>query len=523
MNKQKLLLIFLLLLSVNIFANDNEEEKRYDIQIENNENKSKSKKEIIDFYINKFNNEKENETKNNDKNIETKKEKVVEENNDNNKIETKTEVKIEEKKEEKIEKKENINNKSTKDKQLEKQKELEAKKEENRKNAIKPIEKEIEEEIVEKVPYNDIVYSVRYGKVLSSTNADKIHSLASLTKVMTALVTIDEINKGNFSYDDVITVKSQYANIGGSWLNTRAGVKYTLYELLEILLVYSANNSAYMIADYISNGNIDLFVEKMNKKAKELGMTNTKYYTPAGLPTSFTNKPLDVSTVTDQLKLALEIINTKELLEISSKDDVIMNNGSADVLYQNRNPLIKNRKLLNDNNIYPLGLKTGYHSLAGYNMIGISNINDNLYVYVTFGNKSENERYLNQKNKMIELKENEELFISKDNLFQVSIGDKFIEVYILENFYSIKGLPLDIKYEINDDLKKIKKDDVIGKINVYSDNRVIKSIDIYSNEDVNLKNTNFIYILLPIIVILFVFAIIIKILKNRKRKVKRRK
>lgn len=508
MKKQKLILLFLLLLSFNILGNENNEEKKYDLNI-NEETKNKSKKEILEFYIDKFN--KEEEIQNNEKKLENK----IENNNENKNID-KFEIKNEDKK---IETKENKKlNTKTNDSKLQKQKELEAKKEEKRKNAIKPIEKEIEEVVTEKILYEDIVYSLRYNKVLSSINQDKIHPLASLTKVMTALVTIDEINKGNASYDDIITVKNQYANIGGSWLNTKTGTKYTLYELLEILLVYSANNASYMIADYISNGNIDLFVEKMNIKAKELGMNNTKYYTPSGLPTSFTNKPLDISTAYDQLKLAIEVIKNKELLEISSKDDVIMSNGINDVLYQNRNPLIKNKKILNDNNIYPLGIKTGYHSQAGYNMIGVSNINDNVYVYITLGDKSENDRYINQRNQMIKLKENEELLISKDNLFKINLNNKEIEVYILENFYSIKNIPIDIKYELKENLKEVKKDDVIGKIKIYSEDNLIKEIDIFSNENINIKKVNLLYLIVLIIIILFILIFTLRFIKNKFKK-----
>lgn len=87
-------------------------------------------------------------------------------------------------------------------------------------------------------------------------------------------------------------------------------------DLLRAENIYSANNAAYLVAKHIGNGSIDKFVELMNEKAKELGMKNTKFYTPAGLPTSMTGRQLDTSTADGNLYLlAMAAMKDKRIRE----------------------------------------------------------------------------------------------------------------------------------------------------------------------------------------------------------------
>ena len=134
------------------------------------------------------------------------------------------------------------------------------------------------------------------GKVLKDKMSRKKHPIASLTKVMNILVTLEQIDRGNAKLDDKVCFTPEIVNMGGSWLNAKAGDCYTLKDLLRAEIIYSANNAAYLVAYHIGKGNFDNFVKLMNDKAKELGMNDTRYYTPAGLPTSMTKKNMDIST-----------------------------------------------------------------------------------------------------------------------------------------------------------------------------------------------------------------------------------
>jgi len=122
-----------------------------------------------------------------------------------------------------------------------------------------------------------VVIDAESGRVLYEKNAHKRTPMASTTKIMTAVVALE---KGNL--DDVVTVSKRAAGIWGSRIHLKAGQKITLRELLYGLLLSSGNDAAIAIAEHLG-GNMENFVEMMNKKARELGLRNTSFKTPHGL------------------------------------------------------------------------------------------------------------------------------------------------------------------------------------------------------------------------------------------------
>ena len=151
------------------------------------------------------------------------------------------------------------------------------------------------------------------GKVLKDKMSRQKHPIASLTKVMNILVALDQVDRGNAKLDDKVCFTPETVNMGGSWLNAKAGDCYTLRDLLRAEIIYSANNAAYLVAYHIGHGNYDNFVKLMNEKAKELGMKDTHYYTPAGLPSSMTKKNMDISTAYDMYLLGKRAIRDGRL------------------------------------------------------------------------------------------------------------------------------------------------------------------------------------------------------------------
>lgn len=383
-------------------------------------------------------------------------------------------------------------------------------KKELKKDILKPVEKEIEKKII-KVDKNSGVYLLDYDKFVFENEIKRIHPLASLTKLMTAIIIYEEVEKGNISLDDEIEMTSKTYNIGGSWLNTRIGTKYTVQELLSALLVYSANNAAYALANYVSNNNLSLFVNKMNEKARLLGMNDTIYYTPSGLPTSFTGQGIDVSTVEDQVKLTKYYIKIEKLMQISNQSKIILKNGNGrEVEYNNRNKIL--------HTFGNIGLKTGFHDTAGYNMVGVYNKDGVRYIVITMGDESDNLRFKNQLNLEKQVSNNIYPIIKKNNFNMIlkleNSRKKDVKLYILEEFYGLRNYNYEYQTILyKDKYTKVEKDEEIGKIIIKNEDNIIKEISMYSSEESKEKIAK-IYFVLPVISIL-ISAIYIYVRKKR--------
>jgi len=122
-----------------------------------------------------------------------------------------------------------------------------------------------------------IVMDANSGRILYSKNADQRRYIASTTKIMTAIVTLE-----NGNVDDIVTISKRAASIKGSSINLKEGEKLKLKELLYGLLLNSGNDAAIAIAEHIG-GDVESFVDMMNKKASELDLVNTSFKTPHGL------------------------------------------------------------------------------------------------------------------------------------------------------------------------------------------------------------------------------------------------
>ncbi|NLX78128.1 MAG: D-alanyl-D-alanine carboxypeptidase, partial [Clostridiaceae bacterium] len=122
-----------------------------------------------------------------------------------------------------------------------------------------------------------IVMDFETGRVLFEKNAYQRRPMASTTKVMTAIVALE-----NSSLDELVTVSRNAASIHGSLMHLKAGETLTLRELMYGLLLCSGNDAAIAIAEHVG-GSVDKFLEMMNEKAREIGALNTNFTTPHGL------------------------------------------------------------------------------------------------------------------------------------------------------------------------------------------------------------------------------------------------
>lgn len=245
--------------------------------------------------------------------------------------------------------------------------------------SISSLGEEIKPEIA---PYKAILLGDERGKVYYSENITKLYPLASITKMMTIMVTFDEIDKGNIKLTDKIRVSKKTAEIGGSRIDMKGGDIYTLEDLLKATAIHSANNAAYAIAEYVSRGNVDNFIKKMNKKAEEIGAEKElKFYTPNGLPPYMTKKEMDIGSAKGIYLMSIAAEKYKKYMELASMKETEIKNGKGEKIK------IKNRnQLLGESGIY--GIKTGNHSKVGYNIAVVSDKNNMKIFTVVLGSPS---------------------------------------------------------------------------------------------------------------------------------------
>ena len=121
------------------------------------------------------------------------------------------------------------------------------------------------------------------GQVLYAVNEHEQLEPASVTKVMTLLLVMEAIDSGSLGYDDVVTASAYASSMGGSQIWLKENEQMTVEELLKAVCVASANDASVALAEHIA-GSAEAFVEKMNQRAAELGMEDTHFVNPTGLP-----------------------------------------------------------------------------------------------------------------------------------------------------------------------------------------------------------------------------------------------
>ncbi|CAM3454217.1 D-alanyl-D-alanine carboxypeptidase family protein [Pseudostreptobacillus hongkongensis] len=313
------------------------------------------------------------------------------------------------------------------------------------------------------------------GKIIVDSNSDVVFPIASLTKVMNVLVALDEVEKGNFSLDDKITFDKETAYISGGRLFALPGDSYTLRDLLKMELVHSSNNSAYAVAKFIGKGSIENFVNKMNLKAKEIGLKNTEFASPAGLPPRLSHlNGMDVSNAKDLYLLTSYALKNYNILEYSNIKEIKLDGN----IYENRNTLLGKYGIV--------GLKTGYHSESGYNFIVVSKMGDTEIISISLNSENIKDRNLVNERILKILEQNITTLVDKNNEYYIfdiaNHQDKNIEGYLKEDI-KVLDVYKNIKYnlvQLDYEDKDIKKDDKIAILEVYEGSEKLFEKDIFA-------------------------------------------
>jgi D-alanyl-D-alanine carboxypeptidase (penicillin-binding protein 5/6) len=210
------------------------------------------------------------------------------------------------------------------------------------------------------------------GDIIFSDGADNIAYPASVTKVMTALLVLEDVKARKYNLSDSVVATEDVYKCEPSWVGIKVGQSMSVDDLLMALMVRSANDAAIALG-VKSSGSLEAFVEKMNTRAKELGMTNTEYFNPNGLPAPKYGKRFNRTTARDQLKLALEIIKHPEIFKYTSSKTASVTLGDGKTLQMlNHNRILRmdKFKIINPDGTEAVdGLKTGYINAGGSSII----------------------------------------------------------------------------------------------------------------------------------------------------------
>ena len=329
------------------------------------------------------------------------------------------------------------------------------------------------------------------GDIIYSQNLKEQIEVASITKVMTYLVAMDEVSKGNVKLGDQVTISEKAAQRGGSSFKLKPGEVYSLDRLIESSMIASANDSCIAIAEHTA-GSEQEFIKLMNKKAQELKLDKTNYVSVNGFPEEGVHNTMSIE---DIFKLTTHTIDKHpEILKTTSKPLLI--DESRGIEFINTNPLLGIVEGLS-------GFKTGFADDAGYCLISTKATKESQLISIVMGAENEEIR----KNKSLELLEGS---MSKD-FKKIKVLDKSVATDSIEISNSANGkidvYPRDDVYGMvanKEDLSKIikinknldfpvKKGQTIGEVTVkYNDN--IKKSKLVAEEDIKEKtfiNTSF--------------------------------
>ncbi|MBQ8112534.1 MAG: D-alanyl-D-alanine carboxypeptidase [Kiritimatiellae bacterium] len=254
-----------------------------------------------------------------------------------------------------------------------------------------------------RTPYvGAIAVDAATGRVLFERNADVVARPASVTKLMTLLLCIEDMHALKYDPTTRVTASVRCSREKPSVVGLKPGQSMTVDDLLMSIMVKSANDAAVLLAENstaknagreIQPGDLQAFVMRMNSKAKELGMKNTHYETPNGYPPPPGSKrPFDTSTCRDLVKLARAVLRYPEVFRFTKTKLCTVTDGAGQPLkmVNHNNILVKDKqKILNEKGESEVdGLKTGYIDAGGSSIVLTASRNGKRAIVVVVGSQT---------------------------------------------------------------------------------------------------------------------------------------
>lgn len=243
-------------------------------------------------------------------------------------------------------------------------------------------------------PYRSaIVIDARTGKILYEDHADAYVYPASVTKMMTMLIVLEQIDKGLVQLDEKVAITKEGISMRNSrpsqvFLDTRESDTYTVHNLLQALMIHSACDAAQVLAIHVA-GSRNAFIDMMNLRARELGMNSTNFHTEHGLPPVDASQP-DISTAYDIALLCQAVMRHPETLRYTSTKLAWLPTSPI----RDEKFMLANRNALVGKAPYPGcdGLKTGFHDMGGWSLAATAERNGNRVVAILLGSPDKNTR-----------------------------------------------------------------------------------------------------------------------------------
>ena len=320
-------------------------------------------------------------------------------------------------------------------------------------------------------------------KIIYEQNKDEKRPPASMTKLMTMLITMEAIHEGRINLDDKVLISENSSNMGGSQIFLETGMEIEVQQLLKGIAIASGNDAAVAMAEHIA-GSVDVFVEMMNEKATELGLSNTHFVNVHGL-----DAENHYSTANDMDIIAVNLLKYPDILSYTSlyEDYLVKPDGSKTWLV-NTNKLVRFYSGVD-------GLKTGYTSSAGYCLTATAKKDDIRFISVVMGVDSSEHRSADTTSLLNYAFSNYKLntiLTTNDVVGELSIkkGKKSkVDIIPLDNITDLvkKSEQKDYSYEIDytNNTAPLLKGDIVGSIDVIDNNgNLVKTVSLTVKEDV---------------------------------------
>lgn len=338
-----------------------------------------------------------------------------------------------------------------------------------------------------------IMIEASTGEILFQKNKDEKLAPASMTKMMSMLLIMEEIESGNLKWDEEVTASERASSMGGSQIFLKAGEKMTVTDLLKGVAIASGNDAVVALAERVS-GSEEAFVKRMNTRGKDLGLKNTNFVNATGLTADN-----HYSSAYDMSLIAKELVKHEKVLEFTSTyEDYLRKDTKSPFWLVNTNRLVRFKEGVD-------GLKTGFTDEAGYCLTATMKKDGMRLITVVMKEENTNKRSADT-TKMLDYGFNvymvqtildEKTTIEKR---KVELGKKLItEIIPKENITILNKKSDEIKNityktKIGNITAPVKKGDIVGSIDILEDNKIISTIYATVKEDIEKASIITIYL-----------------------------
>lgn len=360
--------------------------------------------------------------------------------------------------------------------------------------SLMPLMTKAEEKIsLAKGAKSSILIEASTGKIIYENNSHEKLPPASMTKMMSMLLIMENISKGNIKWSDMVTVSENASSMGGSQILLETNEKMSVSDLFKGIAVASGNDAVVAMSEFIA-GSEENFVNMMNKKAKSLNLKDTNFKNPHGL-----DEEGHYTSAYDMAMIAKELSKYDKVFEYTSiYEDYLRKGTDKEIWLVNTNKLVRFLDGVD-------GLKTGYTKDAGYCLTATAKKDNMRLIAVVMGEESSTKRNADV-TEMLNYGFNQyyaESVLSKKSVIGKIEVDKGKEKYVnvvpkkeiaIINKKTNKKKNISYELKLNGVYAPIKKGTIVGKIIIKDGNKEISRINATIEKDVPKANILELYV-----------------------------